>query len=94
MAHFVVISEQGPAWNPDRPMRDQGHWSEHASFMNSLVDQGFVVLGGQFTTRQCTPLGWSSKPRTNQRYVFVLSQTLGFGPAWSPPSALSPGRSC
>ncbi len=46
MAYFVVISEQGAAWNSARSMRDQGQWSDHASFMNSLVDQGFVILGG------------------------------------------------
>jgi uncharacterized protein YciI len=46
LPYFVVISEQGPAWNSTRGMRDQGSWSEHAVFMNSLVDDGFVVLGG------------------------------------------------
>ena len=46
MAYFVVISEQGAAWNTKLSMREQNQWSEHASFMNSLVDQGFVILGG------------------------------------------------
>ncbi|MBK8233707.1 MAG: hypothetical protein IPK72_24800 [Candidatus Eisenbacteria bacterium] len=27
-------------------MREQGLWAEHAAFMNALVDDGFVVLGG------------------------------------------------
>ena len=46
MPYFVVISEQGPKWDPSRPMREQGVWAEHAVFMNSLVADGFVVLGG------------------------------------------------
>jgi uncharacterized protein YciI len=46
MPYFIVISEQGTGWNPARSMRDQVQWSEHASFMNSLVDAGFVILGG------------------------------------------------
>lgn len=46
MPYFVVISEQGAAWNPARPMREQGLWAEHAAFMNALVDDGFVLLGG------------------------------------------------
>ncbi|TMQ61203.1 MAG: hypothetical protein E6K77_10855 [Candidatus Eisenbacteria bacterium] len=46
MAYFVVINEQGPAWNPACSMRDQEKWAEHAAFMNSLVDEGFVILGG------------------------------------------------
>jgi len=29
-------------------MRDQEKWAEHAVFMNSLVDERFVILGGPF----------------------------------------------
>jgi len=46
MSYFVVINEQGPAWDPTRSMRDQARWPDHAAFMNSLVDEGVVVLGG------------------------------------------------
>jgi uncharacterized protein YciI len=44
--YFVVTNEQGPAWIPGRPMREQENWAEHAAFMNALVDEGLVVLGG------------------------------------------------
>jgi hypothetical protein len=27
-------------------MEEQSLWDEHASFMNGLVDEGFIVLGG------------------------------------------------
>jgi hypothetical protein len=27
-------------------MREQDAWDEHAAFMEALVDDGFVVLGG------------------------------------------------
>ena len=27
-------------------MREQDGWDEHARFMNGLVDDGFIVLGG------------------------------------------------
>jgi uncharacterized protein YciI len=46
MGYFVVINEQGPAWVPSRPMREQEKWAEHAAFVNGLLDDGFVVLGG------------------------------------------------
>jgi len=46
VALFVVINEQGPRWDPARPMREQAGWKEHAAFMNALVDDGTVVLGG------------------------------------------------
>jgi len=49
VAHFVVINGQGPAWDNTRSMRDQSGWAEHASFMNQLAEERFVVLGGPLT---------------------------------------------
>jgi len=46
VVYFVVINEQGPAWDQARPMREQTGWAEHASFMNELTEKRFVVLGG------------------------------------------------
>jgi uncharacterized protein YciI len=46
MSYFVVKREPGPAWDAASSMREQEHWPEHAAFMDSLVDDGFVVLGG------------------------------------------------
>jgi uncharacterized protein YciI len=44
--YFVVIRERGPAWDGSRPLREQDGWPEHAEFMEALVDDGFVLLGG------------------------------------------------
>src|SRR5215467_1081504 len=46
MAHFVVINEQGPAWDTNRVMREQKGWTEHAAFMDGLEAERFVILGG------------------------------------------------
>ena len=46
MSYFVVIREAGPRWATDSPIREQDQWREHAAFMEALVDDGFVVLGG------------------------------------------------
>jgi hypothetical protein len=47
MAMFhVVVHRSGPKWNPSRPTEEQSDWRAHASFMNGLVDAGFIVLGG------------------------------------------------
>jgi YCII-related domain len=43
---FVVIRTRGPAWQDSRPMESQADWAPHASFMNSLAKEGFVILGG------------------------------------------------
>ena len=44
--HFLVITTRGPAWDHSRGRRDQHGWAEHAAFMDALVDEGVVVLGG------------------------------------------------
>ena len=43
---FVVLRHAGPQWDPSQPMEQQSDWPAHASFMDGLVDAGFVVLGG------------------------------------------------
>jgi uncharacterized protein YciI len=43
---LVVLRRSGPEWDPERTMEEQSGWPAHASFMDSLVAQGFVVLGG------------------------------------------------
>jgi uncharacterized protein YciI len=46
MPYFVLTEERGAAWDESRPRREQYGWDEHAAFMDALVDDGFVVLGG------------------------------------------------
>ncbi len=53
MKYFAVTLEYGPGYDRSRSMREQGAWTEHAAFMNKLVDDGYIVLGG--------PLGDESK---------------------------------
>jgi uncharacterized protein YciI len=42
----VVLRRSGPQWDPSQPMEEQSDWAAHASFMDELVDEGFIVLGG------------------------------------------------
>lgn len=43
---FAVRLEHGGPWDFSRGLREQDGWDEHARFMDSLVDDGFIVLGG------------------------------------------------
>ena len=43
---FAVIRSRGPAWNESRRLEDQADWAGHAVFMNGLLAENFVVLGG------------------------------------------------
>jgi uncharacterized protein len=44
--YFLVTRAWGPAWDPSRRRREQDGWPEHAAFMDKLVEEGFIVLGG------------------------------------------------
>jgi len=44
--YFLVRLARGAAWEHSRPRRRQPGWDEHAAFMDGLVDEGVVVLGG------------------------------------------------
>jgi uncharacterized protein YciI len=44
--YFAVRRRRGPAWSAALPLRSQPGRVEHASFMNALAAERFVVLGG------------------------------------------------
>ena len=43
---FAVHVERGGPWDWSRGLREQDGFEEHARFMDALVDDGFIVLGG------------------------------------------------
>jgi uncharacterized protein YciI len=47
MTEYLLVREaKGPAWDQARSRRAQRGWDEHAAFMDSLTDEGVIVLGG------------------------------------------------
>ena len=46
MAYFLCTLVHGPAWDDGRGIREQDGWEQHAAFMDQLVAEGFVVVGG------------------------------------------------
>lgn len=46
MAYFALTLLHGPGWDASRDIREQQAWTEHAAFMDGLVDDGLVILGG------------------------------------------------
>ena len=43
---LVTLHRSGPRWDALKPLEEQSGWPEHAAFMDGLVDEGFIVLGG------------------------------------------------
>ena len=53
MATFLIaLRRSGPQWDPSRPMEEQSDWPAHASFMDALLETGFVILGGPLADHQ------------------------------------------
>jgi uncharacterized protein len=46
VANFALTLVHAPGWDSSRPIREQRLWEEHAAFMDGLVSDGFIVLGG------------------------------------------------
>jgi uncharacterized protein YciI len=45
---FVAISSAGPKRDPSKGTREQPLWDEHAAFIDQLVADGFILMGGPF----------------------------------------------
>ncbi|WP_143728463.1 hypothetical protein [Micromonospora cremea] len=73
---LVLLHRSGPQWDPSRPMQEQSDWATHASFMDELVDTGFVVLGGPLADEHRVVLVVVSESED------VVRATLGRDP-WS-----------
>ncbi len=43
---FVAISSAGPHRDLSNGTREQPLWDEHAAFIDKLVDDGFILMGG------------------------------------------------
>jgi hypothetical protein len=54
MANFALMLVHGPGWDDSRPIREQAAWDGHAAFMDALVDDGFILLGGPLSTGERT----------------------------------------
>jgi uncharacterized protein YciI len=54
MKYFVLRLERGGPWDWSRGMREQDGWDEHAAFMDGLVQEGVIVLGGPLEDERYT----------------------------------------
>jgi hypothetical protein len=43
---LVTITRSGPEYDRAKPLEEQSGWDDHAVFMDALVGEGFIVLGG------------------------------------------------
>jgi len=84
MAFFALTMNHGPHWDDSRGIREQRAWDEHAAFMDGLVDEGFVILGGPIGDGKQTMLVIEATDEIEVR------QRLGEDP-WAPMELLQIG---
>jgi uncharacterized protein YciI len=49
--YYAAFLRPGSLWDPDKPVREQPFWGEHARFMDALFETGVIILGGPFADR-------------------------------------------
>ena len=54
---FLAISSAGPNHDRSKGTREQPFWDEHAAFIDRLVDDGFILMGGPLVDEREMPHG-------------------------------------
>ena len=54
---FIVTSSPGSNRDSSKGAREQPFWDEHAAFIDDLVDQGFIFMGGPLVDETGLPCG-------------------------------------
>jgi uncharacterized protein YciI len=54
---FLAFSSVGPNGDPSRRAREQAFWDEHAAFIDRLVAEGFILMGGPLVDERGLPRG-------------------------------------
>jgi hypothetical protein len=74
---FVLLRRTGPEWDPALPLEGQSGWEEHAAYMDGLVADGFVVLGGPLADERTVVLAVESSSEEAVREVLARDPWSG-----------------
>jgi uncharacterized protein YciI len=64
---FIAISSAGPNRDQSKGTREQPFWDEHAAFINQLVDEGFILMGGPLVDESGALLIFNAKDENEVR---------------------------
>ena len=91
VANFAVRLVHGPGWDPAFSIRGQDAWDEHAAFVDGLVNEGFITLGGPAGDGEQTLHAVEAADENEIRARLAQDPWASAGCCRSAP--LSPGRS-
>lgn len=74
---YVVLRRRGPQWDPALPLEEQSGWPEHATFMDGLVDDRSVILGGPLADEQRVVLVMEAASEEAVRSTLALDPWSG-----------------
>ena len=65
----LVAYRPGPRWDPTKSRRDQLGWDAHAAFMDALVVQRVILLGGPLDERRALAVVQLDDPPAVRRHL-------------------------
>lgn len=69
--YLVVLSRTGPEWDRSKRLEDQSGWPAHAEFMDGLVEDGVIVLGGPLEDEIRTAHAMEAESAEQIRAIFA-----------------------
>jgi uncharacterized protein YciI len=69
--YLVVLSRTGPEWDRSKRLEDQSAWPAHAEFMDGLVEDGVIVLGGPLEDEIRTAHAMEAESAEQIRAIFA-----------------------
>ena len=64
---FLAISSAGPNRDFSKGTREQPLWNEHSTFIDQLVDDGFILMGGPLVDEGGSLLIFNAKDENEVR---------------------------
>lgn len=64
---FLAISSVGPNRDFSKGTREQPFWDAHAKFIDQLVDDGSILMGGPLVDEGCSPLIFNAEDENQVR---------------------------
>jgi len=90
MPNFALILVHGPGWDDSLGIREQADWTGHAAFMDGLVVDGLMLVGGPVGDGQQTM--HVSRRATRKRSADASPMTTGPMPDCWKSARSKPGR--
>jgi uncharacterized protein YciI len=74
---LVILRRSGPDYDLSKPLEEQLGWQDHAAFMDQLVDDGFILLGGPLSDEVRTAHAVQASSEDEVRAIFARDPWSG-----------------